>query len=176
MNGVYGLLRTIDHIQRRLHAIGYGAKQRERLRLYRPLVDSLIDKLVIADFERAFTIHSELRALVEPVAGVLYPASAAHFRLLFEGCGANGSGLGFDDLLVSVDQAELAGDMKTALANAIAALDAIDELSIEAAMLSDAASVQALYDAIKALTDLLKTDFVTVLDLARPMGAEGDND
>jgi methyl-accepting chemotaxis protein len=79
------LLRTIHHIQRRLDAIGYGAKQRERLRLYRPLVNGIIDKLVLADFERAFTIHPELRALVAPIADTLYPASAAHFRLLFEG-------------------------------------------------------------------------------------------
>src|SRR6478735_6698955 len=36
-------------------------------------------------FERAFTIHSDLHKSVAPVAEVLYPASAAHFRLLFEG-------------------------------------------------------------------------------------------
>lgn len=76
---------SMEQIQRRLRAIGYGEKQRARLRLYRPMVDGLIDKLVVTDFERAFTIHEELRNSVGPVAGVLYPASAAHFRLLFEG-------------------------------------------------------------------------------------------
>ena len=40
----------------------------------------------------------------------------------------------------------------------------------------DPASVRALYDAVKRVTDLLKTEFVGVLDLSRPMGAEGDND
>lgn len=75
----------MEQIQRRLHAIGYGEKQRARLRLYRPIVDDVIDKLVVADFERAFTIHSDLHKSVAPVAEVLYPASAAHFRLLFEG-------------------------------------------------------------------------------------------
>jgi methyl-accepting chemotaxis protein len=75
----------MEQIQRRLLAIGYGEKQRTRLRLYRPLVDDVIDQLVAADFERAFSIHSELRNSVAPVSETLYPASAAHFRLLFEG-------------------------------------------------------------------------------------------
>lgn len=72
-------------IQRRLKVIGYGEAQRQRLQLYRPIVERLIDGLVAADFERAFTIHPDLRFGVEPVAEALYRAEAEHFRLLFTG-------------------------------------------------------------------------------------------
>jgi methyl-accepting chemotaxis protein len=75
----------MDQIQRRLRAIGYGQMQRERLQRYRPVVDRLIEGLVQADFERAFLIHPPLREAVLPVADTLYPAEAAHFRLLFAG-------------------------------------------------------------------------------------------
>ncbi len=75
----------MDQIQRRLRAIGYGEVQRERLQRYRPLVDRLIEGLVQADFDRAFIIHPPLRDTVLPVAEALYPAEAAHFRLLFVG-------------------------------------------------------------------------------------------
>ena len=76
---------TIDQIQRRLRAIGFGAAERDRLRLYRPVVDRVIDTIVLKDFERAFVIHPALRNSVTPIADRLYPGEAAHFRLLFEG-------------------------------------------------------------------------------------------
>lgn len=75
----------MDQIRRRLQAIGYGEAQRQRLQLYRPIVDELIDGLVVADFERAFSIHADLRASVGILTETLYPAEAAHFRLLFTG-------------------------------------------------------------------------------------------
>ena len=75
----------MDQIQRRLRAIGYGEKQRERLQRYRPIVDRTIEGLVQADFDRAFVIHPPLRHAVLPIAGALYPAEADHFRLLFAG-------------------------------------------------------------------------------------------
>lgn len=75
----------MDQIQRRLKAIGYGEAQRQRLQLYRPIVDRLIDRLIVADFERAFSIHPDLRISVEPLADTLYRTEADHFRLLFTG-------------------------------------------------------------------------------------------
>jgi len=75
----------MDQVQRRLKAIGYGEEQRRRLLRYRPIVDRVIDKLVVDDFERAFTILPELRQSVQPVAEELYRAEAEHFRLLFAG-------------------------------------------------------------------------------------------
>jgi methyl-accepting chemotaxis protein len=79
------VLSTLDQIQRRLRAIGYGDAQCARLHLYRPIVDRVIDEIVAGDFERAFTIHPVLRDSVLPMADTLYPAEAAHFRLLFDG-------------------------------------------------------------------------------------------
>jgi predicted lipoprotein len=98
------------------------------------------------------------------------------FRLMFQGCDAGGAGLGFDDYLTGIGQSDLALDMRNRLAAAIAAVDAIEESSIEAGVASDRASVFALYDAVKALTDLLKTEFLGVLGLVRPMSAGDDND
>jgi methyl-accepting chemotaxis protein len=74
-----------DQIQRRLRAIGYDDAQRARLRFYRGVVDHVIERVVEKDFNRAFMIHAGLRDSVEPVANDLYPAEAAHFRLLFDG-------------------------------------------------------------------------------------------
>lgn len=79
-----------DQIQRRLRAIGYDDAQRARLQFYRKVVDRVIERLVKADFDRAFTIHSHLRDSVDPLAEDLYPAEAAHFRLLFDGAFGEG--------------------------------------------------------------------------------------
>jgi methyl-accepting chemotaxis protein len=74
-----------DQIQRRLRAIGYDEAQRARLRVYRAIVDRVIEDIVSKDFARAFSIHASLRESVEPVADTLFPAEAEHFRLLFAG-------------------------------------------------------------------------------------------
>jgi methyl-accepting chemotaxis protein len=79
------VLSTLDQIQRRLRAIDYDDAQRRRLRAHAGTVDRVIDRLVREDFERAFVIHPGLRDFVEPVADQLYPAEAAHFRLIFVG-------------------------------------------------------------------------------------------
>jgi hypothetical protein len=36
--------------------------------------------------------------------------------------------------------------------------------------------VEALYNAIKKITDVMKTEFITVLNLDLPKTSEGDND
>ncbi len=96
------------------------------------------------------------------------------FRALFEGC-ADGRD-GFDDLLIGLSAESLATRMRERLIAAQAALEAIEEPDLAAALTADPASVRALYDAVKAVTDLLKSEFITVLDLELPMGLEGDND
>jgi predicted lipoprotein len=98
------------------------------------------------------------------------------FRLTFQGCQAGGHGLGFDDLLSGIGQGALADTMRNALAAAIAAVDAIEEPSIEAAAAADRPSVEALHAAIRGVTTPLKTEFMTVLDLTVPMRAGSDND
>jgi predicted lipoprotein len=97
------------------------------------------------------------------------------FRRVFQGCGANGSGLGFDDWLEKVGAGELSTRMLAALDGAAQAVDELDP-PLEQAIVSDPAKVRVVHTAVKVLTDLLKTDFVSVLNLELPMGSEGDND
>jgi len=102
-------------------------------------------------------------------------ANLVAFRRIFEGCADDGSGLGFDDWLRAVGAGALADRMIAALANARAAVDALD-VPLEQAIVTSPAKADALYAAVKALTDPLKTDFITVLDLELPKVSQGDND
>lgn len=102
-------------------------------------------------------------------------ANLRGFGRLFNGCGEGGAGLGFDDWLSAVGASDLAGRMRGALAGAEAAALAL-ELPVDQALTSDPTKAAALHASVKALTDLLKTEFITVLNLELPKGAEGDND
>lgn len=97
-------------------------------------------------------------------------------RMLFQGCEANYAGHGFDDLLYGVRADDLAGRMLERLQNAQSKLELIEEPDLRDALVADPQSVRDFYDALKGMTDLMKTEFVTVLDLDLPMGLEGDND
>lgn len=97
------------------------------------------------------------------------------FQQLYLGGPAGSEATGFDDLLRAVNAADLAADLETAVADAIRVAEATP--SVDRANLADQlAAVRALYDAVKAITDLLKADFRTTLDLELPMGAGEDND
>jgi len=96
------------------------------------------------------------------------------FRSLFQGCGEHGEGIGFDDWLLDVGQSALAGDMLAALDGAQAAADAFP--AMPEASQSDLA---ALYQALRALTSLLKADFFgpgSSLNLKLPAGVASDTD
>jgi predicted lipoprotein len=97
------------------------------------------------------------------------------FRKLFQGCGDGSAGFGFDDWLVAVGAAELSARMLAALDGVEVAVAALDQ-PLEALVVSDPGRVRAVYDALKALTDPLKTEFVATLNLERPAGTIGDND
>jgi uncharacterized protein len=103
-------------------------------------------------------------------------ANLAGLRRLTEGCGADFTGMGFDDLLEAVGTEPLAARLRERLGVARAALDAVEEPDLEQALAQDKASVRALYDALKGVTDVLKTELVSVLDLELPHLVEGDND
>jgi predicted lipoprotein len=122
--------------------------------------------------------------LTHPVSGPETPfallgienirGNLAGFRSLFEGCGPAGEGLGFDDWLNEAGHAELATDLLAALARAEAAAEAFPAL--HAASLAE---IDALYGAVKGLTDLLKNDLFgagSPLNLKLPAGVEGDTD
>jgi predicted lipoprotein len=97
------------------------------------------------------------------------------FEELFAGCGPDPSALGFDDWLVAVGAEDLAGRMQEALDHAQEVVATLDP-PLEDALLVDAAKVSAVHQAIKAVTDLLKTEFVTLLDLELPSAVATDND
>lgn len=95
-------------------------------------------------------------------------------RRLLEGCGA--AQLGFDDLLEAVGAGAVASSLRVRLAAAVAALQEISEPDLKQAVVQNPASVRAVHSALKQITDLLKTEFLTVLDLEIPKQLEGDND
>jgi uncharacterized protein len=97
------------------------------------------------------------------------------FRRLFEGCGPDHEGIGFDDWLAAIGMGELSERMLVALVSTEVALTAIDAPFAEV-LASDPESLRAVHAALKMLTDLLKTEFVSVLNLELPATAEGDND
>ena len=99
----------------------------------------------------------------------------AGFRTIFQGCEAGYGGLGFDDWLRAVGAAELADRMLAALTLAERAVATLDP-PLEQALVVDPSKVMAVYTAFKELTDLLKTEFVTVLNLELPKTTQGDND
>ena len=98
------------------------------------------------------------------------------FRQATEGCGDGFSGMGFDDVLAASGASSLSTRLRERAVAAQAALEAIEEPSLKDALVADPASVRALYDAVKAVTDLMKSELTTVLDLELPLGLEGDND
>lgn len=97
------------------------------------------------------------------------------FRRLFQGCGAQNRGLGFDDWLDAVGATDLRMRMLTALDGAQAAIDGLDP-QLEVSITAHTDRVLDFYAALKALTDLIKSEFVSVLDLELPAGAGTDND
>ncbi len=103
-------------------------------------------------------------------------ANLAGFRLMAQGCGEDHAGVAFDDLLEAVGSEPLAAKLRERMVAAQAAVEAVEETELEQALAQDKASVRALYDAVKGVTDVLKTEMVTVLDLELPQTVEGDND
>ncbi|WP_224364151.1 imelysin family protein [Hyalangium versicolor] len=98
------------------------------------------------------------------------------FRRIVDGCGPDYSGTGFDDVLVAAGAEAVATRLRAEVVGAEAALAAVEEDDLRQALAQDKASVQAVYTEFKGITDVLKTDFITTLDLEPPAGLEGDND
>lgn len=93
------------------------------------------------------------------------------FRTLFTG----GEGTGMDELLRSIGEAELADAVLAALDTADTAAAALST-PLDEVVAADPAPAEALYAAVKAVTDLLKGDVATVLVLQIPAEAAGDSD
>jgi predicted lipoprotein len=86
-----------------------------------------------------------------------------------------GDGLGFDDMITDLGGADLAEQLDAEL---VAARDAAAgfEGTLADAVSNDPARARAVFDALKAATDTLKADAVTVLNLRVPDEGAGDND
>ncbi len=97
------------------------------------------------------------------------------FRRLFQGCGAGYAGVGFDDWLRDAGAGDLAERMVASLNAADAAVDRVPG-SLAQTLVTSRDLPLAVHAAVKEVTDELKTEFVTVLNLELPSAAEGDND
>lgn len=96
------------------------------------------------------------------------------FRKVFQGCSDDGTGIGFDDWLVAAGQESLSQSIVAALTQAEIAADAFPSFG-EATQ----AKFRELYDAIKPLSDLLKTSLFgssSPLNLKLPAAAASDTD
>jgi predicted lipoprotein len=82
---------------------------------------------------------------------------------------------GFDDLLIAVGAREMAERTANAFSNAIATAEALPLID-SSSLMAELDGLRNLHTAVRAITDLLKTEFVTVLDLELPERAQGDND
>ena len=103
-------------------------------------------------------------------------ANADGLRRLIEGCGPDYSGLAFDDLLTEVGAGAAAETLRTRAAAIRPTIEAIEEADLDQALVQDKPSVRGVYDAVKGVTDILKVDFVTILDFELPEGVGGDVD
>ena len=102
------------------------------------------------------------------------------FRQLFLGNAANGTqGLGFDDLIDSVNNGEnVSATMEADINEALNAIDALGSMSLQEAV-TDANGVnlaKGIHESTKKITDRLKSDFLNILGLTIPAAAAGDGD
>ena len=102
-------------------------------------------------------------------------ANLEGFRDVFQGCGEGHAGVSFDDWLRAAGAGDLADRMLAATTGAEQAIVAVGP-SLEDALAARPAEVAAAHAAVKRLTDLLKTEFISVLNLELPKTTEGDND
>ncbi len=101
-------------------------------------------------------------------------ANLEGLKMLFLG-GADETAYGFDDLLIEEGAADLADRLSANIDAAIEAVVSID-VSVEAQLINNAEVVRAAHAAVRDITDDLKTQFVTVLNLSVPQEGAGDND
>jgi len=96
------------------------------------------------------------------------------FQALLRGSFAEGQ-KGFAYALEGVGESALAASLDANTKAAIAAVDALPG-TFEAALTADLPAARSLHVAVKALTDLVKTQLVSALNLRVPQEGAGDND
>ncbi len=113
----------------------------------------------------------EVEGLESGTGAAAIVANLDGFEALFTG----GAGAGFDDLLLDLGHGDLSDQILADLDEARALALAIDA-PLDEAVRDQTAEVEALYEAVKVVTDNLKGDLATVLVLSIPSEAAGDND
>jgi predicted lipoprotein len=103
-------------------------------------------------------------------------ANLAAYEQLVKGCGPGGAGLGFDDLLAAIGAPHVADQLLASVTAVRAALDGLTEPTFQDDLRNNPAGVRALFDALRGNATVMKSDFVTVLDLEIPKAVVGDND
>jgi predicted lipoprotein len=101
-------------------------------------------------------------------------ANLLGFKMIFFG-GEDEAAYGFDDLLTEEGADALAIRISQNIEIAIEAIDGID-VSVEAQLAIDVDAIHSAHQAIRSITDDLKSQFVTVLNLSLPQEGAGDND
>jgi uncharacterized protein len=101
-------------------------------------------------------------------------ANLRGLKMLFF-AGEDDSGYGFDDLLVEEGAEALALQIGQKIEVALDTINQIDG-SVEAQLTSDANLIHSAHQTIRDITDDLKSQFVTVLNLSVPQEGAGDND
>lgn len=103
-------------------------------------------------------------------------ANLEAFRALYHGGETDDEdAYGFFDMLEELGAEELAAEMAQAIDAALDAVAAV-EGTLSEALVDDLPGVRALHEAVKGITDLMKSQFVTVLNLRVPSEGAGDND
>ncbi len=98
------------------------------------------------------------------------------FRMMFFGCGKDGVGLGFDDLLTGIGAGAVARTMESDFQAALQALDELPQENLEEALSKNRAGLERFHVAVRKLSTTLKTQVLSILDLELPKRVEGDND
>ena len=147
-------------------AMFYLEKETKDMKLGKPLgITGCTTEQCPEAFESPWALRSKEHVL----------ANLAGFQRLFLGGEAGEDALGFDDLLRDMGADDVADDMTDALTAAIMATDSVPG-TFHDALTENEAELRAAHSAIQAVTDILKTDFLSVLDLEAPDRAAGDND
>lgn len=118
---------------------------------------------------------SEFEARFAGLSGRAVEANLRGFGKLYEGCGAEGEAIGFDDWLVSANHSDLDDSVQAAFQSALTLAQALP------ADLGAASSSQllAMHEAVRALAVLLKAELLgagSPLQLMLPTTIEGDTD
>ncbi len=161
---VYG--RAQEGLNAVSDAMFYLEKETKDMKLGKPLgiTDCTTDQCPEA-LESTWALRSKEHVL----------ANLAGFQSLFLGGAAEEDALGFDDLLRDMGADDVADEMANALTAAISATESVPG-TFRDALTENEAELRAAHTAIQVVTDILKTDLLSVLDLEAPDRAAGDND